>query len=392
MHRLGFARTQSDVDDGLREDSVRAYIDPVANRRSNLDIMINSQATRVLFDDQNNAIGVQYINLISDDMNPITVYANKEVILAAGAIGTPKILMLSGIGHKEHLQQMEIPVISDLPVGDNLQDHYGTYGLNWQVDQSLFGTVISGSVSEILTRDSAGLAAMIDYTGFINTLNGPNDPKDTPDIQTIAMAGVSLVSDFGLRIRKQAFNIRDDVWQETFANYVADAFTSTFVYVLLMHPKSRGFVRLASTNPLDLPLVDPNYLQHSDDVATLVRGMRVMIDLFNSPALRNLNPKLLNITIPGCPYPADPENDGYLECIARSFTQTIYHYAGTCRMGDPQDRRSVVDPLLRVIGVNRLRVVDTSVFPKMPSGNPQATAYMLAEKAADIIRGQHVMK
>ena len=160
--------------------------------------------------------------------------------------------------------------------------------------------------------------------------------------------------------------------------------------VLLLHPKSRGFVRLNSSDPLDPPLIDPKYLSEEEDVKTLIRGLRLLARLYAAPAMRHLQPRLLNISLPGCTFPPSDTSDGYLECVARGFTQTFYHASGTCRMGSPtSDAAAVVDPELRVIGMQGLRVVDASVFPTMPSGNPQATVYAVAERAAVLIKSTH---
>ena len=389
VDRIGFSRPQSDVSWFLRVDSDRAYLQPILDSRDNLVVLTFAHASRVTFDGHR-ATGVEFYHNNNDKRS---VRAKKEVIITAGAIGSAKLLLLSGVGPHKHLRRLGIPMIADLPVGNHLMDHYGTNGLIWKINQTLIETMGSA----LLPNDtriivSAGPAALVDWTGFIDTnqtqaLSLETRSRDTqPDVQLLALAGLTMLSDFGFHL-KHVFNIRDDVWRDTFEGYYSDAFMSASVSPLLLHPKSTGSVRLASADPFDQPRINTNYFKHPQDMQAMVRGMKFAVKLYESPIMRRkLGARLITPPIPGCAYPPDAHSDGYLECLARSFTQSICHYSGTTRMGRVGEADAVVAPDLRIIGLERVRVADTSVFPSLPSGNTQATAYMLAEKAADLIK------
>ncbi|KAH6923034.1 hypothetical protein HPB50_020758 [Hyalomma asiaticum] len=157
------------------------------------------------------------------------------------------------------------------------------------------------------------------------------------------------------------------------------------LYPVLLRPRSRGRLRLVSRNPYDAPDIDPRYLTHPQDITTLVDAMKLCLRLAGMPALRELGTRVWERPLPGCElYPFLAEE--YLACVARSYTSTLYHPAGTCRMGRVNDSRTVVDPKLRVKGIDHLRVVDASIMPTLVSGNTNAPVIMIAEKASDIIK------
>lgn len=153
----------------------------------------------------------------------------------------------------------------------------------------------------------------------------------------------------------------------------------------MLRPKSRGYIKLRSVNPYDHPIIDPKYFSHPEDIHAMVEGMKLSIAIGIAPPFKKYGSELFRTQFPGCEsYPF--LSDEYLACMARSYTATIYHPVGTCKMGDPYDPTTVVDPRLRVLGVRGLRVVDASIMPNIVSGNTNAPVIMIAERAADLIR------
>lgn len=174
------------------------------------------------------------------------------------------------------------------------------------------------------------------------------------------------------------------VWNTVYKPYLGtDSFSLDPV---LLRPKSRGYIKLRSVNPYVHPIIDPKYLTHPDDIHAMVEGMKLSIAIGLSPPYKKYGPQLFKTIFPGCEAYSFL-SDEYLACVARSYTATIYHPSGTCKMGLPWDRTAVVDPQLRVIGVRGLRVVDASVMPTIVSGNTNAPVIMIAERASDLIKG-----
>ncbi|KAI1279521.1 putative GMC-type oxidoreductase [Halotydeus destructor] len=293
-----------------------------------------------------------------------TVKARKEVILAAGALQSPKILMQSGIGPRDQLKQLKVPVVKHSPgVGQNLQDHPAVF-MEFQLDKpvawSIARAVTPQSLASYFASKKGPLASnLAEATGFINTKRGPSYPF--PDIQIEMLA----------------------------TNYTQTENDKVIILPILLNPRSRGTVTLDSSNWKDSPVVDPKYYSDPQDIEVVVDAMELVLKLAKAPSLANLNPAFVNASIAGCEKFAAPSRK-YLECFARATMQSLYHYSGTCKMGSPSDEMAVVDPQLQVIGVKGLRVADASVMPTVVSGNTQATVYMIAERGADMIKGRQL--
>jgi len=176
----------------------------------------------------------------------------------------------------------------------------------------------------------------------------------------------------------------EEFWEQVYKPYLQ--YDSFSFYPILLRPKSRGYIRLRSTNPLDPPVIDPKYLTDERDVHTLVDGMKFCIKLGFTPAYQKFNSKIYTSLYPGCEqYPQF--SDEYLACMLRTYTQTIYHPTSTCKMGDEYDPTTVVTSDLKVKGVHGLRVIDASVFPQIVSGNTNAAVIAIAERGSDLIKG-----
>lgn len=222
----------------------------------------------------------------------------------------------------------------------------------------------------------------VEGLGFIKTRYA-NYSDDYPDFEIHMVTGGPSSDDGQTFRRVQGFT--REMWDKVYKPYLAhDSFS---MYPVLLRPKSRGFVKLRTTNPYDPPLIDPRYLTHPDDILAVVDAMKISIAVGYAPVYKKFGASLFQSHFPGCEI-YEMWSDEYLACVARTYTSTIYHPVGTCRMGPEWDSRSVVDPKFRVLGVKGLRVVDGSVMPTIVSGNTNAPIIMLAERAADFIKGQ----
>ncbi|XP_054282802.1 glucose dehydrogenase [FAD, quinone]-like [Macrosteles quadrilineatus] len=369
----GFMATQSTTKDGSRFSADKLLIG-----RNNVKILPYTQVTKVLLRRNFEAYGVRAVR----HGHRLTLRARREVILSAGTVGSPHLLLLSGIGPAKHLQELGITVAVDLPVGENLQDHVAT-GLDLVVtNQSSplsWQTVVNpwNPISYLLGQGPMTHPGC-EVVGMVNTL-GRTD--ELPDLQFMALPG-GLSSDAGV-VLKRVMGITDKLWREYFAELVGTPVATLLPTVL--HPHSRGCIKLRSKNPNDPPVIDPRYLSDPRDVQVLIRGLQLLVRLTETEAMRKIGGMVWSTPLPPCahlPLFTPP----YWECYIRHITVTAYHFVGTCRMGSENDATAVVDHMLQVHKTSRLRVVDASVMPTMPSANINAAVMMIAEKAADLIK------
>ncbi|KAL5240755.1 hypothetical protein ACI65C_008165 [Semiaphis heraclei] len=384
-YQNGFMLTQTTTRRGSRCSTAKAFLRPI-RLRPNIHVSMHSQVTRIHFSggnggsDKLRATGVTYLR----NGKRRTVTARKEVILSAGAIGSPQLLMVSGVGPADHLTELGIKPVVNLKVGHNLQDHVGLGGLTFLIDdpitfkKSRF-TSASVALDYIMNERGPLTSSGVEGLAFVNTKYA--DPSgEFPDIQ-FHFAPSSVNSD-GDQIRKIT-GLRDAVYNTVYKPLV-NAETWTLL-PLLLRPKSSGWVRLKSKNPLAHPVIEPNYFAHREDVQVLVDGIRIAFNVSNTAAFRKYNSRPLLTPMPGCKK-FELFSDEYWECALRHFTFTIYHPAGTCKMGPDSDSDAVVDHRLRVRGIDRLRVIDASIMPNIISGNPNAPVIMIGEKGADMIK------
>ncbi|XP_044007879.1 glucose dehydrogenase [FAD, quinone] isoform X2 [Aphidius gifuensis] len=379
-NQTGFMITQSTIRRGNRCSTAKAFLRPVKSRK-NLHITMNSHVLKLLFNKDKRVTGIE---LLKNDKK-IIIKVRREVILSAGAIGSPQLLMVSGIGPKEHLKEFDIPVLSNLRVGDNLQDHVGLGGLTYIIDEPLtfkksrfqnFPTAIEYILNERGAMTSSGVEGI----AFVNSRY--NDKSiDWPDIQ-FHFTPSSINSDGGQQIKK-ILGLRDSVYN-TMYKPLHDAETYMLL-PLLLRPLSTGWIRLKSKDPKIYPDINPNYFTHKKDMDILVDAINIAMELSNTTAFQRFGTRPLKILMPGCQKYLFNSYD-YWECAIRHFTFTIYHPSGTCKMGPANDPTAVVDSRLRVYGVKGLRVADASIMPKIVSGNPNAPIIMIGEKASDMIK------
>ncbi|CAF4884459.1 unnamed protein product [Pieris macdunnoughi] len=380
--QTGFMLAQGTIRRGSRCSTAKAYLRPVRTR-PNLDISLNTMATRVLINPITlKAYGVEYIK---NGMKHV-VYARKEVIVSAGSINTPQLLMLSGIGPAHHLRHVGIPVLKDLPVGENLHDHVGVGGVTFLVDKPVsiiqnrfqaFPVTMNYVVNE---RGPMTVLGGLEGIAFVNTKYA-NKSGLWPDIQ-FHMAPASFASDNGQTIRK-ILGLTDELYNTVFKPIEnVDAWT---IMPLLLHPKTRGYVRLKSSNPFEHPIVNPRYHENQYDVDRLVEGVKIALQVANGKAFKQFGSRLHTIPVPNCKHFIFM-SDKYIDCLARTISMTIYHPVGTAKMGPSWDPGAVVDPRLRMHGIESLRVIDASVMPTIVSGNTNAAVVMIAEKGSDMIK------
>lgn len=381
--QIGVSYLQTSTENGRRASSNVAYLYPIQNRR-NLFVRKLTTVTKILVDRSTNTItGVQYMR----KGRMLTVRARKEVIVSAGAINSPQLLMLSGIGPRKHLKEMNIKTVVDLPVGYNLMDHTAPGALTFWTNAT---TVDIVKITQTITKEFVKFTERGD--GVLGTsgceslifldLDDPTTALDGyPDIELLQTAG-SLHS---APIYKTIFGIKDSVYN-AYVKPLEDTRANAFmIYPMVLRPRSRGRVMLKSRQPFQHPLIFSNYLSDPYDLRVSVNGIKKTIELMNTEAMRKIDARLYDTPIPTCAH-LGFATDAYWECHTRHFTFTIYHYSGTCKMGAANDPTAVVDPRLRVRGLNGLRVVDASIFPEIMSGHPNSGVYMVAEKAADMIK------
>jgi choline dehydrogenase len=330
---------------GLRCSASTAYLKPAADR-PNLEILLDAYALRVLID-KGVATGVE----VDHRGVPRTITAEREVIVSCGAYQSPQLLMLSGIGPADHLASVGVEPRLDLPgVGENLQDHPGCY-LSY-ISGTPVPNVLDNPEDEATLRDRGeGPLTWTEAGGFLHT----RDDAATPDVQFHVALGMYL--DEGL----------------------SPAFASALTFgPYVTQPKSRGRLSLRSSVPYAKPRILHNYLSEPDDWATMREGIRMAMKMSRQPALKaHLRDHSRAIAAGLIP---DSDTDATIDEYMRTHAMSFYHPAGTCAMG------AVVDAKLRVHGVDRLRVADTSIMPQLIAGNTNAAAMMIGERAASLIR------
>jgi choline dehydrogenase-like flavoprotein len=338
---------------GERHSAAKAYLTPNLHR-PNLHVVTGAHAKRVILEGRR-AVGVSYRR----DGRDLELRAGREVLLSAGALLSPQLLMLSGIGPAEQLREHGLAVAHHLPgVGQNLHDHVDVVQV---VDAphltDLFGLSLPGLVNAVKgivewRKHRSGMLTtnFAEAGGFIRS--APDEPL--PDLQLHFVIG-KLVDHGRKTVLGHGYSC----------------------HVCLLRPRSRGALTLASADPMAPPSIDPNFLAEREDVRRLVRGFKLMRNILAQPALAGLRGRELASSAKAC-------DDASIESFIRDHADTIYHPVGTCRMGS--GTMDVVDAQLRVRGIEALRVVDASVMPSIVGGNTNAPVIMIGEKAADLIK------
>ncbi|XP_046964378.1 ecdysone oxidase-like [Vanessa cardui] len=352
---LGFFLPMFTIFGGVRQSSAESFLSPIKNRE-NLLVMKNTLVTKIVIDENSQATGVQ---CKTSDGTSITVNAQKEVIVSAGAFNTPKLLMLSGIGPKEHLESFGINVVSDLPVGENSQDHMSVI-LVHQLEET----------NDTLASDPTQFP-LPTFVGF----GAINKTQSYPDYVTLNL--ISRNSPAALmQLCSSVFSLHEDVCAQMYA--AGEGREVLFSVMSLGRPMSRGQVLLQSTNPEDPPKIYTGFLTANLDLQNNVDSILDFVRVTESSYFTGVGARTLIFDFPNCRTVSSVRE--YWQCYVLHMMDTTFHYSSTCPMG------TVLDSSLKVVGVSKLRVVDASAMPNLTSGNINAAVVVLAEKAADIIK------
>ncbi|PTP93841.1 GMC family oxidoreductase [Vibrio splendidus] len=355
--QFGAMSTQVTQLNGERCSAAKAYLTPNLSR-SNLTVVTKATTHKVLFEGKK-AVGVEY----GSDGQRYQIRSNKEVILSAGAFGSPQLLLLSGVGAKDDLEAHDIEQVHELPgVGKNLQDHIDlvhsykcsekreTFGISLQMASEMTKALPLWH-KERRGKMSSNFAEGI---GFLCS----EDHIAVPDLEFVFV--VAVVDDHARKI------------------HTSHGFTS---HVTLLRPKSNGSVTLNSNDPYDPPKIDPAFFSHPEDMEIMIKGWKKQYQMLESSAFDDIRGNAF--------YPVDASDDKAIEQDIRNRADTQYHPVGTCKMGPNSDLLAVVDNDLKVYGLDNLRVIDASVMPTLIGANTNAPTIMIAEKVADQIKEEY---
>lgn len=405
--RLGFTVAQATVSNGRRQSTAKAFLVPAKNR-PNLHIVKHAHVQKILIDNNNLATGVEFLY---KDEKILRATNKKEVILSGGAVSSPTLLMLSGIGPKKHLEKLNIKVKHDSPVGKNLLDHVFT-GIYFQFHRSaltnesqtdVFDAIYNLAINNKGPFTNLGPSQII---AMLNTQNGTGDP----DIQLHFLL-------FERNSWKLGGHLRSKNYDETIERAILDANSKAdlaIIWATLLQPQSTGFIELKSSSPTDKPRIVPKYFSSEEDIITMLRAVKQQISFENTNTYRQHGGEFLKLPLKECDK-FEFKSDDYLRCYIKHFSSTLYHPVGTSKMGPDCDAGAVVDSRLNVRGVKRLRQIDAGIskscqnelftnvlinsffsflfsVPEIVSANTNAATVMIGERGADFIKEDYAKK
>lgn len=379
--RIGFGYLQVNTMNGKRHSSAKAFLSPFKNRK-NLKIVVQARVIKININPKTKrAESVVFLH----NRKKYTIKTKKEIILSAGCISSPQLLMLSGVGPAEHLREIGIPVIKDLRIGDNIHDHLTFIGLVFTVN----------TTGVTAPADRIGLKNVIDWLGhgggplslpsstesiaFVKT-DASEEKYDDPDLE-IGLWSTSIPQ---LNAAKYVG------WKPEFYEHVFSDIThkESFQLVpLMLHPKSRGQIRLKDKNPFHWPKISYDYFSDLGDLKTMIAGIRYILKLAQTEPFQKIGARLHDKKFPACER-FEFGTDDYWECALRSLASPLQHHGGSCRMGPATDDKAVVDHDLNVYGINGLRIGDISILPRPLAAHTHAPAVMIGEKLADILKNK----
>jgi choline dehydrogenase len=377
----GFSYIQTTTKNGTRMSASRAFLHPIKNRK-NFHLIKKSLVTKLLIHpDTKITYGVQFVR----NRKTYEVRAKKEVILSAGAVNSPKLLMLSGIGPSEHLKDLNITLKQDLKVGYNLMEHPGITTVTFKVNKSV--TFISKEllsnipvVSEYLLYHQGPFSVPIggEALAFIDTRDPSNRDGD-PNIE-LFLISASMSSD---PTYHKVLRFTDEIYNAVYKP-IEGVHCWTAV-AIITQPKSRGRIMLNSINPHDKPLINHNFFENPVDLETQLLAIKETLKLSKTQAFQKFGSRLHDIPVPACK-DLEFSSDDYWRCVAKQTAVGLWHLSGTCKMGPNSDPDAVVDSRLKVYGVKGLRVIDASIIPLIPAAHTNVPCMMIGVKGADLVK------
>lgn len=356
---------QATQENGERRSTNHAFLSPVRHRK-NLKVVTGARVTKILIHPENKtAYGVEYVSE-KERRTKFRAFVSKEVIVSGGSINSPQLLMLSGIGPKDTLEELGIDVIKDLNVGRNLQDHTSTTCVRYFVNESCI--VPEGNLQR-------------DLMAYLFQRKGPWSATGPLQLTAFTTSSYASYPDIQYHIGSGV-----DPRSPGFGALRTLCYYNQLVFLCAgLRPESRGYITINTTDPFQQPLIYSNPFNTKRDVDVVIEACKAATNLGKTVAFQESGITLDRTPLAGC---TDFEfgSDEYWACAARFSVQTVYHPVGTCKMGPSTDTEAVVNPRLQVYGVKRLRVADASIMPYIVSGNTNAPTIMIAEKCSDFIK------
>ncbi|KAF2897783.1 hypothetical protein ILUMI_08394 [Ignelater luminosus] len=378
---LGFMDSYMTISNGMRSSAGKSFIGKIKDRK-NLYVVVNAQVGKLLINKTQNIVyGVE----VKVNGRILKINARNEVILSAGSINSPQILMNSGIGPKEHLEDLGIELVQNLSVGENLQNHF-SFPFFINIDKSVVNPKSdSETIDELYNffMHRKGPLSEIDITNFMGFINVKNDSM-YPNLQLFHT--VHYPDDqYLLPVISKSFNIPEEiltVFQEHNKHN-----SNMLLLPSITKPKSVGRVRLNSADSFDKPLIYPNYLsdEKNEDLELLLEGIKMFQRLVKTETLKKYKAEIVEYTLPNC-QKFSFGTDDFWKCAIRNIGTNFYHEVGSCKMGPREDLTAVVDSKLRVHGIKGLRVIDGSVMPTITSANTNPPIIMIGERGAEFIK------
>ncbi|XP_068631859.1 ecdysone oxidase-like [Battus philenor] len=380
--QLGVGNIRGGINKGKRVSTATAFLN-AARERKNLYVLKKTFVTKIEIDETKRAEGVK---VILSDGEATSFFANKEIIISAGSINTPILLMLSGIGQKAHLKELKIKTVANLPVGENLQDH---------VRIPVLVSIDTNSTQEDEVYWLKAMAQyLVDQTGphatnydqpNINAFLSIHENASLPDVQVdhnYFVRNTSYISS----MCKYVLSYDNDICKQI--SDINKEHDILLFYISLCRPFSRGKILLRSINAVEFPKIYANYFSDERDMGVFIKSIKKVMRIVETPTFKALNATIQRIYHKECD-DFEMESDEYWECLARTITFNVYHPVGTAKMGKNGDHTAVVTSKLKVRGVKNLRVVDASIMPTIPSVNTNAATMMIAERASDFIKTEY---